>query len=355
MNASDDTLDKLPIQIMTPETVISLNLRRLNGLPEFNQMVRIRGYYSTPTELNGYALAWLNGQNNKTQIRLYFTERENNMKFFNYLEEGREYVFTGYLSLYNNKENLCLQLTPDDVDMDKGADRSTTSQWGQDTLKIKEWLCYKKQHKTKDMLQVIRQVMNKRSHATAILVRPKSEIAQNDMMAALGEAKDFYVIKPYECDSTNPASIAQKLKRADQTIADFIIFSRGGGNLEAIDDMQVLEALSNMTKPLVTGLGHNDDHLLAEMFADHICETPTMVGVYLNRLYKEAIEEKEQYATFEHEAQEIEVDQIKKAFGSYMNPKHTFYGIRWTDLKLIRWFIWMLCLIGMYQVVKLFI
>ena len=106
------------LPVMSPETAINMNLRILNGLKELNQLVRIRGIYCAPTNRQTYAWAGFKGVENSVQIRLYFSERENNMHIFNQLVPQQEYVLTGYISVYSGKEALCFQLTPVEINVD---------------------------------------------------------------------------------------------------------------------------------------------------------------------------------------------------------------------------------------------
>jgi len=355
MNAShpsENNIEKVPV---SPDTVTALMLRMLNGLEKMSQMVHVRGTFLSPDERQGYALAKIKGE--KDSIRLYFSEYENNIRLFRQLVQGAEYIFTGYLSFYTNKGTVCFQLTPLQVEVPEDNRGRKPVFWGEETEMIKEWLCKKKQSQCVDFQRLISTCMDKRNAMVAILVRPKTETAEKDLTIALGDAAHFFHIKPYDCDFHNPQAIAQAINDADKTVADFIILSRGGGNtLYYVDDMQVLEALYNISKPLITGLGHADDHLLAEMLADHSCTTPTMVGVYLADQYKQAVEERS--AVYKQPLQvdnELTERMMKESVGRYLNPVHTFYGIRWTDKKPVRWFIWILCLIGLFQIVTLFI
>lgn len=344
------------LPVMSPETAINMNLRILNGLKELNQLVRIRGIYCTPTNRQTYAWAGFKGIENSVQIRLYFSERENNMHIFNQLVPQQEYVLTGYISVYSGKEALCFQLTPVEINVDTLEGNKAGRQWGKDTVKLKEWLCEKKQNRTRDLQGLVRERLKSRGVVTAILIRPKSETAEKDIVSAMGGVSGYYNIKPYGCDFTNPEAIASALRKVDLTMADLILLSRGGGeNLDVLDDMQVIEALNNIKSPLVTGLGHAGDHLLAELFADHICSTPSMVGVYLKQLYMQANQEKEAYVDIQDERNETAEKNKKTAVNRYLNPIYTFYGIPWTNYRPIKYLIWILCLTGLYQAVRLFL
>ena len=204
--------------------------------------------------------------------------------------------------------------------------------------------------------------MDKAGFMTVTLVCPPNSVAQTDIQGVMAESTDFYKIKTVEWKYSTTEEIATTLRNVDMTITDMVILSRGGADeqtLSIFDDMKVLEVLHTMKKPWIAGIGHAKDKFWAELFADHVCITPTEVGSYLNRLYLKASDKNERFPIYEQmnrkNDEELDNEYLKKRLGSYINPVHTFYGIRWTDRKPIRWFIWMLCLIGLYQVVSLFI
>lgn len=150
--------------------------------------------------------------------------------------------------------------------------------------------------------------------------------------------------------------IAGLLQAAQIAREDIIVFSRGGGtNLQVVDSMNVIEALAHLKKPLVSGLGHEQDNLMAELFADHICSTPTQVANLLKDIYIKAKQE------LELRCPPVAEPVIKPAarpseakFSQYLKPEPTFYGIRWTDKPVVKWVIWFFCLLGVLQVVSFF-
>ena len=118
---------------------------------------------------------------------------------------------------------------------------------------------------------------------------------------------------------------------------------------------EVIEVLGKINKPLVTGLGHEQDHLMAELFADHICTTPTMVGTWLRDRYRDAKRELEMRPKEQEESIQTYKPRYSDAkFAKYLQPEPTFYGIRWTYRQPVKWVIWILMLIGVLQIVSLF-
>lgn len=65
---------------------------------------------------------------------------------------------------------------------------------------------------------------------------------------------------------------------------DVIAIIRGGGrstNLGVFDDMEILRAIVDCRKFVVTGIGHHRDRVLADEVADYVASTPTATATYL--------------------------------------------------------------------------
>ena len=357
MNTQNPYNSPLGNTIHTPESVIASALRLLNGTEFPERYVSVRGSF-TPTSMkveSRNAFAQLTGKTGNS-IRLFFADNEGNLDKYSLLVPNMEYDMSGTLTFYNYKGNVCIQLVPlqivpaqtDALDNAK----AQYEQWNQ----MKESLRKRKMGGWKNIPRLVLECMDRKKSMTVLLIRPKSATAEKDIMGALDDARDFYRIKPNDCDFTNPSELAQTLLAADRTIADLIVLSRGGReNLKVIDSKEVIDALGKMGKPLVTGLGHEQDHLMAELFADHICNTPTMVGTWLRDLYREAKRELQIRPETTQEVEPVGRPRFSDAkYAKYLQPEPTFYGIRWTDRQPIKWIIWFFCLLGVLQVVSFF-
>jgi exodeoxyribonuclease VII large subunit len=86
--------------------------------------------------------------------------------------------------------------------------------------------------------------------------------------------------------------IAEAIKRFNQANdVDVIVLTRGGGRtaeLSVFDDLQIAEAICLSEIPVVTGIGHQRDHTLADEVADASQITPTAAASFLAHK-KEAI------------------------------------------------------------------
>ena len=357
MNTQNTSNSPLEHQIMTPETVISSGIRFLNGIDYPERKAWVRGFFvpTTKTGESKVAFGQLTGKN-KSAIRIYFAENEGNLNWYSVLAPNAEYDMYGTLSFYSYKGEVCIQLIPTQI-VRAGSDyRKTVIEQAEEFNALKNLLYERRRCEHKSLYSLTLERLAYRKQVSVLLIRPKSSIAEEDIMANLGVARDFFSFNTAQGDFSNPVEIAGLLQAAQVAREDVIVFSRDGGtNLQVVDSMNVIEALAHLKKPLVSGLGHEQDNLMAELFADHICSTPTQVANLLKDIYIKARQE------LELRCPPVAEPIIKPAarpseakFSQYLKPEPTFYGIRWTDKPVVKWVIWFFCLLGVLQVVSFF-
>ncbi len=85
-----------------------------------------------------------------------------------------------------------------------------------------------------------------------------------------------------------PQVIADAIKRLGKSNdVDIIVLTRGGGrsvDLAVFDSLLIAEAICRCPIPVITGIGHQRDHTLADEVSDHKAITPTAVASFLSRI-----------------------------------------------------------------------
>jgi exodeoxyribonuclease VII large subunit len=82
------------------------------------------------------------------------------------------------------------------------------------------------------------------------------------------------------------ASIAQAIARASARDVDAVVVARGGGSEDdrlPFNEESVARAIAACRHPVVTAIGHQADHHVADDVADYAAPTPTAAAAYLAR------------------------------------------------------------------------
>lgn len=83
----------------------------------------------------------------------------------------------------------------------------------------------------------------------------------------------------------NAAVLATFLRQLDAAQYDVIALIRGGGSgIEALDEIEVLKAVSEMKTPVICAIGHVGEELFMKSIADKVAPTPNGLGQYFSEM-----------------------------------------------------------------------
>ena len=106
----------------------------------------------------------------------------------------------------------------------------------------------------------------------------------------------------------NGASLAVFLKQQDEMQFDTIALIRGGGNgIEALDDIAVLQTVSEMKTPIICAIGHVGEELFLKSIADKVAPTPNGLGQYFSEMV-------ERVSAKRNNSRAALVEEVKKQF-----------------------------------------
>ena len=106
----------------------------------------------------------------------------------------------------------------------------------------------------------------------------------------------------------NGTALASFLKQMDAVQYDTIALIRGGGSgIEALDDIQVLQAVSEMKTPIICAIGHVGEELFMKSIADKVAPTPNGLGQYFSEMV-------ERVAAKRNSSRAALVEEVKKQF-----------------------------------------
>ncbi len=106
----------------------------------------------------------------------------------------------------------------------------------------------------------------------------------------------------------NGTTLATFLKQQDAAQFDTIALIRGGGSgIEALDEIGVLQTVSEMKTPIICAIGHVGEELFLKSIADKVAPTPNGLGQYFSEMV-------ERVAAKRNNSRAALVEEVKKQF-----------------------------------------
>ena len=106
----------------------------------------------------------------------------------------------------------------------------------------------------------------------------------------------------------NGTALATFLKQQDTMQYDTIALIRGGGSgIEALDDINVLQTISEMNTPIICAIGHVGEELFLKSIADKVAPTPNGLGQYFSEMV-------ERVSAKRNNSRAALVEEVKKQF-----------------------------------------
>lgn len=140
------------------------------------------------------------------------------------------------------------------------------------------------------------------------LVFAATSITMSDFNAGIEAAKaaiDFY---EYRVNFSYSKELSQTLKAIDGQGFNVIALVRGGGGgIETLDEIEVLETIVNLKTPIIAAIGHVEEKLFIKQIVDKEAPTPNGLGQYFSDMVENVSEKKTK-------SRAVLTEQIKKQF-----------------------------------------
>ena len=113
------------------------------------------------------------------------------------------------------------------------------------------------------------------------LVTSGGSAAERDFLTSLRESGYGFRVTRADCRMMGDAMVSQVIGAVTgmaRAGLDVIVVTRGGGSkadLSWFDHQQVAECIARCQVPVITAIGHEIDHSIADTVAHHACKTPT--------------------------------------------------------------------------------
>lgn len=140
------------------------------------------------------------------------------------------------------------------------------------------------------------------------LVFAATSITMSDFNAGIEAAKAAIDFFEYRVNFSNSQELSQALKTIDGQGFNVIALVRGGGGgIEKLDEIEVLEAIGNLETAFIAAIGHVEEKLFIKQLADKEAPTPNGLGSYFAKMVEDVSEKKTK-------SRAVLTEQIKKQF-----------------------------------------
>lgn len=161
----------------------------------------------------------------------------------------------------------------------------------------------------KNVDSILEDILYRGEKPRIALVFATTSITMSDFNAGKDAASAQIDFTECRVPFSKPQEVADLLSKLDQNNAyDAIALVRGGGGgIEALDDLIVLESVMNLTTPLICAVGHVEEKIFIKNIADKVAPTPNGLGAY----FKDMVES---VAAKRSKSRAALVEEVKKQY-----------------------------------------
>ena len=140
------------------------------------------------------------------------------------------------------------------------------------------------------------------------LVFAQTSITMSDFEAGINAAKSAIDFTERRVNFSNSQELVRTLQALDEFDFSVIALVRGGGGgIEKLDELDVLEAIVNLKTPIIAAIGHVEEKLFIKQLVDKCAPTPNGLGQYFSELVETVSEKKTK-------SRAVLTEQIKKQY-----------------------------------------
>lgn len=160
----------------------------------------------------------------------------------------------------------------------------------------------------KNVDSILEQLLFQDKRPNVALVFAQSSITMSDFEAGINAAKSAIDFTERRVNFANSSELIRTLKAIDEFDFTVIALIRGGGGgIEKLDDLDVLETVVNLKTPIIGAIGHVEEKLFIKQLVDKSAPTPNGLGQYFSELVENVSEKKTK-------SRAALTEQIKKQF-----------------------------------------
>ena len=160
----------------------------------------------------------------------------------------------------------------------------------------------------KNVDSLLEQLLYTDQRPKVALVFAQTSITMSDFEAGINAAKSAIDFTERRVNFSNSQELVRTLQALDEFDFSVIALVRGGGGgIEKLDELDVLEAIVNLKTPIIAAIGHVEEKLFIKQLVDKCAPTPNGLGQYFSEMVESVSEKKTK-------SRAALTEQIKKQF-----------------------------------------
>ena len=300
MSELEVTQEKLPTNVYKPSEIIGIFNSILAKQSVNAQVVYLRGVYlANPKQGNwSYCYDTLRDEDSQEELTLQITHQQReNLKNGNLVSVGgvlnRSISSKGYIQ-------IILKVSRIEIVKEQAIDEAE--------IKRMELRQKKATVGFKNVDSILEGLLFTDNRPKVALVFAATSITLSDFEAGINAAKSAIDFEEYRANFSNVPELIGLLRKIDASGFDVIAIIRGGGGgIEKLDDLTVLEAIVNLATPTIGAIGHVEEKLFIKQLVDKAAPTPNGLGQYFSEMVETVNEKKTR-------SRAVLTEQIKKQF-----------------------------------------
>lgn len=291
----------LPATIYKPSELLGMFTAYLSRQDVNSQVIYLRGIYlknpkHDPRWNSRYDT--LRDEDTQTEITLQIPQRLcDNLKDGNLVQVGG---VLGRRAQNNCHIQLMLVVSRIEVVQEQAIDESE--------IKRMELRQKKASVGFKNVDSLLEQLLYTDQRPQVALVFAQTSITMSDFEAGINAAKSAIDFTERRVNFSNSQELVRTLQALDEFDFSVIALVRGGGGgIEKLDDLDVLETVVNLKTPTIAAIGHVEEKLFIKQLVDKCAPTPNGLGQYFSEMVESVSEKKTK-------SRAVLTEQIKKQF-----------------------------------------
>ena len=289
------------VQVYNPSELLNIFSDLLARQNTSSKDIFLRGVYFKQRFNPGWAYAYdlLRDENDQQELTIMITQSlRDEIKDGALVQVGgtltRKVNAKGYIQLVFQVSRLDVvkeQVVSED-DMRKSEIRNNKSQRG-----------------FKNVDAILEEKLYRGEMPLVALVFASTSITMADFEAGKDAAAAHIQFEEHRVSFSKSAELMDMLKYLDaEGDFDAIALVRGGGGgIEALDEIPVLECVSELETPLICAVGHVDEKIFIKNIADKVAPTPNGLGTYFSNMVESVIQKR-------NKSRAVLVEEVKQQY-----------------------------------------